>query len=113
MEQQFGKYLEELSIHEGELKELERIIQRCNINISSLKKQALIMYKNHVESLIEAGDWKKNLQKILVILQLSAIISKKVQRYQDLNNNLQHRSNKDLTQKINVVNKVLATKESS
>ena len=36
-----------------------------------------------------------------------------MQHYQDLNRDLQHRSNKDLTQNVNVVNEVLATKEAS
>ena len=56
---------------------------------------------------------RKISRKSLVILQLSAIISKKVQYYQDLNKDLQYISDKDLTQKSNVVNKVLATKEAS
>ena len=38
---------------------------------------------------------------------------KKVHRYQDLNKDFQEISNDDLTRKLNVVNKVLATKEAS
>ena len=37
----------------------------------------------------------------------------KVQFYQDLNKDLQHIKNKDLTQKLNVANAVLETKEDS
>ena len=33
--------------------------------MSSLQKQAEIMYKNHVESLSEASNFKKNLQEKL------------------------------------------------
>ena len=56
---------------------------------------------------------RKTYNRILVTLYLSAILSKNVQRHQDLNNNIQHISNKDITQKLNVINKDLATKESS
>ena len=38
---------------------------------------------------------------------------KKVQHYQYLNKDIQHRSNEDLKQKLNVSNEVLATKEDS
>ena len=37
----------------------------CNLNTSSLQKKAVRMYNDHVESLIEAGDCKKNLQEKL------------------------------------------------
>ena len=47
-------FLEELYICKGEVKELEELIQQCNLNMSS-KKQASIMYKDHVEYLREAG----------------------------------------------------------
>ena len=63
--------------------------------MSSFKKKAARIYKNNVESPKKSGDCKKNLQKILVILQLSAIISEKVKRYQDLNKDIQYRSNKN------------------
>ena len=46
---------------EGEVKELEELIHKYNPNISYLQKQAAIMYRNHVESLREAGDCKKTL----------------------------------------------------
>ena len=52
-------------------------------------------------------------KKSLVLLQLSAIIPEKVQRYQDLDKDVQHRLNKDLTQKLNVFDGVLVTKEAS
>ena len=55
----------------------------------------------------------RTFRKRLVLLQLSAIISERVQLYQDLNKDIQHISNKDPTQKLNVVNKVLETKEDS
>ena len=63
MAQKFVHCLEELSIHKGELKELEELIKRCNINISYLQKQAARVYNNHVESLRGAGDCKKNAEK--------------------------------------------------
>ena len=44
---------------------------------------------------------------------MSEILSEKVQRYKDLNKDLQHRSNKDMTEKLNVVNEIFATKEAS
>ena len=97
MAQQFVHCLEGLSICKGETKELEGLIQRCILKISSIRK-TVRMYKNHVESLREAGDYRKNLKERLVILQLSAILSEKVQCYQDLNKGIQHRSNKDMTQ---------------
>ena len=56
---------------------------------------------------------RKTCRKTLEILQTSAIISKRVQRYQDLKTDIQHRSNEDLTQKLNLVKEVLDTKESS
>ena len=62
---------------------------------------------NILENLVIAG---KNYRKSLVILHLSKILSKKVQSCQYLNKDLQQRLYKDLTQKLNVVNEVLATK---
>ena len=64
MAQQFVDCLEELSIHAGEVKELEGLIQRFNINMSSKKKSTRI-YKNNVETHREAGNYKKNMQKKL------------------------------------------------
>ena len=54
---------------------------------------------------------RKSYRKILVILQLSTIISEKLRHYQDLNKDIQHISKNILTQKLNVFNKLLATKE--
>ena len=71
--------------------------------MSYLQKQSARIYNNHVESLKEAGDCKKTCRKILIILHVSSILSKKMQYYQDLNKDIQHRSNKYLTQKLNVV----------
>ena len=71
------------------------------------------MYKNRVESIIETGDCKKNLQENISILQLSMILSKNVQHYQYLNKGVQHRSNKDLIETLKVTNEVLSTKEDS
>ena len=71
------------------------------------------MYNNHAEYLRKPAIARKPCWKNLVILHMSVIISKKVQRYQYLSKYLQHKSNKDQTQKLNVANKVLATKEDS
>ena len=76
-------------------------------------KKTVRLYKNHVDSIRKAIDCKKTCKKNLVILELSVIISKKVKHYQDLNNDLQHISNRDLKQKLNLSNKVLTTKEAS
>ena len=51
MVHQFVHCLEELSIRWCEVKELEKLIQICNINIPYLQKQAARMYKNHFEYL--------------------------------------------------------------
>ena len=81
MAQKFVHCLEELSIHKGELKELEELIKRCNINISYLQKQAARVYNNHVESLRGAGDCKKSLQgKLGNITAERDSFQKKVQR---------------------------------
>ena len=56
---------------------------------------------------------KKTCKKSLVILHLSATLSKKVKRYQDLNKDLHHRSNWDPTQQMNLVKKCLTTREYS
>ena len=56
---------------------------------------------------------RKICNKVLVIFQLSAIIEKKVQRYQYLNTDIYYISNKDMKKQLNVSNKVLATKEAS
>ena len=74
MAQQFVHCLEELSIHKDEVKELEELIQRCNINLSSFLKKSTKMYKNHVESIREAVYCRETCRRRLVILQLSAII---------------------------------------
>ena len=71
------------------------------------------MYNNHVEYIREPGDCKKNMQENLGNITAERDYLKKVQRYQYLNKNFQHISNKDLTQKLNVANGVLATKEAS
>ena len=71
------------------------------------------MYKNHVESLRESGDCKNNLQEKIGNITAQRNSFKKVQCYQYLNKDIQHRSNKDPTQKLNVANEVLATKEDS
>ena len=70
------------------------------------------MYKNHVESLREAGDHKKNLQENLGIITAESESFEEVQHYHDFNNDIQPRSNKYLTQKLNVVNDVFSTKRS-
>ena len=70
------------------------------------------MYKNHVEFLRGAGDCNKNRQENLVNIKSERNYIKESST-QDLNKDLQHRSNKDLTQKLNVVNEFLATKEAS
>ena len=67
-----------------------------------------IFYKNHIEYLRKSGE---TCRKNLVILHLSAVISEKVQRYHDFNNNLQHRSNRDMAQKLIVVKKVFPPKK--
>ena len=71
------------------------------------------MYKNHVEYLIYYGDCMKACRKTLLLLQMSAVNPKRVQCYQDLNKDLQNKINRYLTQKLNVVNEVLATEETS
>ena len=81
--------------------------------MSSLQNQDVRMYNNHVESLREASYCKKTCRKILLILQLSTILSKILQCDQDLNKYLQHIPDKYLTQKLNVVNNVLAAEEAS
>ena len=68
------------------------------------------MYKNHVESLREAGDGKKKLHKKLGNITAEYDSFEKVQCYQYLNKDIQHKPNKDMAQKINVGNEVLATK---
>ena len=67
------------------------------------------MYKNRVKSLWEAGDCRKYLQENIGNITDERDYFKKVQRYQDLNRDIHHRSNKDLTQKFNVVNNFLVT----
>ena len=62
MANQFVHCLWELYMRKGEAKELEELIQRYNLNVSFLQNQADRMYKNHVESLRETGDFRKNLQ---------------------------------------------------
>ena len=47
------------------MKELEKLIQKCNLNILSLQKQSVRINKNHVEYIREAGDCNKNLQEKL------------------------------------------------
>ena len=71
------------------------------------------MYNNHVEYLRETIDCKKNLQEKLGNITAERNSFKKVQCYQYLNKYLQHIYTKDLTQKLNVANEVLATKEDS
>ena len=113
MAQHFVHYLEELFIHKGEVKELEGLIEQYNI-IMSYKKNKLREFIRIMLNLLEKpAIIRKTCKKSLEILQLSVIILKRVQHYQYLNKDLQHRSNKYLTQKLNVVNEVLATKESS
>ena len=74
MAQKFVQCLEELSICESELKELEGIIQKCNNNISYLKNKLQefirIMF-NLLENPLIAG---KIFNERLVILNLRAII---------------------------------------
>ena len=53
------------------------------------------MYKNHVESLRETGNNNKNLQEKLSNITDGRDYFEKLQHYQDLNKDLQHRSNKD------------------
>ena len=67
------------------------------------------MYNNQVESLRETGDCRKNLQQNLGNVTAEHDYFKKVQHYQDLNKDLQHRPKNDMAQKLNVVNEVLAT----
>ena len=109
MDQQFVLCLEELSMRKGEVKELQFLIQRCNINMSFFLNQAAIMYRNHVKSLRENGDCKRKPQENIGDITAEKIPLKKVQCYQYLNKDLQHISNK----KLNVANEVLATKEDS
>ena len=59
-------------MREGEVKELEELIHRCNIRMSFIQNEATRMYKNRVVSLRETGDCKKNLHEKLG--QLSTII---------------------------------------
>ena len=74
------------------------------------QKQVVRIYKNHVELLREASGCKKNLQENLDNITAERYSSKKVQCYQDLNKDLQHGSNRYLTQKLNVVNNVWSPK---
>ena len=69
------------------------------------------MYMNRFEYLIEAGNRKKDLQENLGNITAERDSFERVQYYQYFNMDLQHISNKDPTQKLNVVNEVLATKE--
>ena len=48
-------------MREGEVKELEELIHRCNIRMSFIQNEATRMYKNRVVSIRETGDCKKNL----------------------------------------------------
>ena len=82
-------------MREGEVKELKELIHRYNLNLSFLQKQAARMYKNHVESLRETGNNNKNLQEKLSNITDGRDYFEKLQHYQDLNKDLQHRSNKD------------------
>ena len=56
------------------------------------------MYKDHVEYIREAGDYKKKLQENLGNITAEQDCFKKVKPYQDLNKYIQHISNKYLTQ---------------
>ena len=47
------------------MKEQEDFSERFDLNLLSSPKQSARMYKNHVESLREASDYKKNLQEKL------------------------------------------------
>ena len=62
MTQKFLRCSEELYIFDGELKELDDLIQQCNINTSFLQKQSAIIYNNHFGYIKEAGYCKKNLR---------------------------------------------------
>ena len=77
MAHQFVQRLEELSIHEGAVKEIEGLIQRFNLNMSSLKKQAARMYKNNIESFRESGDCNKNPQEKLCNIKTERYYFKK------------------------------------
>ena len=57
------------------------------------------MYNIHVESIIEAIDFKKNLQEKLGNITAERDYFEKVQSWQDLNKDPQYRSKKDLTHK--------------
>ena len=46
-------------MREGEVKELEELIHRCNIRMSFIQNEATRMYKNRVVSLRETGDCKR------------------------------------------------------
>ena len=47
------------------MKEQEDFSERFDLNLLSSPKQSAIMYKNHVESLREASDFKRDLQENL------------------------------------------------
>ena len=83
--QQFLHCLEQLSTHKGEVKELEGPMQRCNLIMSSKKINLQECIRIMLNLLEKPAITKKTCNKSLVILQPSAILSEKVQRYQDLN----------------------------
>ena len=71
------------------------------------------MYNKHDESLREDVDCKKILQENIVNTTAERDYFEKLQCYKYLEKDLQHISNKYLTQKLNVVNKFLDSKEAN